>query len=286
MCRAVNRSVRFVGILPCIFTIAAAAEDVKQPCRPAFDHKKAAERIQEIADCYVSNYDEGLCPYYGRLWKAGFASTRVYGDTRMTVWEHYRLALKTAGLVPKQLDCTLYAQEILKAGMSRRDYSRLWAEHRKIWGDRGFAGWSVGYLLVEKLGWHAYAIVDPDAPDYALYIRSFKSKMVYPVWRQPAIPIEGYFVSGRDDASIEALLRRHAFGWGFSEGGIHTWITEGVELKECHFDSGPTRQYDADLPYRLLETTRFTAFKDYHVHLVVFPPAAEGCVSSIVPASD
>jgi len=277
MSRAVNQWAMLVGMLSWLVTVEATAGDSDRPCQAVFDDKKAAARVQEIADCYSANYDDGLCPYYGRLWKKTFARRHAYGDTGMTVWEHFNLSLKAAGLTPRRLDCTLYAQAILQAGMPRRDYERLRTEHRRIWGARGFAGWSVAYLLTEALGWHAYAIIDPDAPDHGLYMRYFKNRMRYPVWRQPAIRIEGYYISGRDDAAIEALLRQHSFGWGFSEGGIHTWFTQGIDLKECHFDAGPTRRYDVDLPYRLLETTRFTAFKDYHVHLVVFPSSGRKC---------
>ena len=275
MNRAVKGKAIGLGVLSVFVAIDATATEAQPPCLSAFDDKKSAERVREIADSYFKNYEDGLCPYYGRLWQSAYATKYAYADTGTTVWEHFFHALAAAGLTPKRLDCTLYAQEILKAGMSRRDYDRLRMEHRKLWGDRGFAGWSVAYLLTEKLGWRAYAIIAADAPDAALYLRSFKGRMRYPVWRQPAIRIEGYYVSGRDDRAIEALLRRHAFGWGFSEGGIHTWITQGIDLVECHFDAGPTKRYDLDLPYRLLETTRFTAFKDYHVHLVAFPPDDE-----------
>ena len=250
---------------------AAFAEPPKRG-RGAFDYQKAAARIQEIAEAFYPNYESGLCPYYGRVWKDEFAKKNKFENTGMTVWKHYKEALTARGIEPERLDCTLYAKEILKAGLARKDYRRLWNEHYKIWKDNGFSGWSVGHLLTEKFGWRAFAVIDPKAPDYPYYMSFFKNKKEYPVWRQPNIKIEGYFIAGRDDEAVEALLARHEFGWGFSEGGIHTWITQRTDLKECHFDSGPTRRYDADKPYRLLETTRFIHFKDYNVHLVVFPP--------------
>ncbi len=271
MMRASRRSVISVLALMMLSPVPASSE----PLPGTFDDNRAAARIREIADAFYPNYDAGLCPYYGRIWKDEYATKQTFGDTGTTVWRHYTEALAAAGLSPERLDCTLYAKEILKAGLHRRDYRRLWREHHKIWKDDGFSGWSVGYLLTEKFGWRAYAVIDPEAPDYAYYTSFFENRNEYPVWRQPNIPIAGYFIAGRDDSAIEALLRRHPFGWGFSEGGIHTWITQGTDLRECHFDSGPSRRYDADKPYRLLESTRFIRFNDYNVHLVVFPPEAD-----------
>ena len=99
----------------------------------------------------------------------------------------------------------------------------------------------------------------------------------------PNIRIERYFTRGKDDRAIEDLLRKNRFGWGFSQGGIHTWITSGRDLKECHFDAGPSKNYEIPTAHSLFsttglrseplfETTRFVAFDDYPVHLVVFPP--------------
>ena len=248
-----------------------------------FDFGRSKARIAAFEAAFFPNYDDGICPYYGRAWRDGFAKQETYRDSGVSVWRHYRESLARSGITPERLDCTLYAKEVLKAGLSPRDYRRLWAEHHKIWGDDGFSGWSVGYLLTEKLGWRAYAVIHPEAPDFNYYVSHFESRREYPVWRQPNIPIEKYFISGRDDREIEALLSQHPFGWGFSEGGIHTWITSGVNLKECHYDKGPSPRYDMPESHALFQagnlrvnplfkTTRFVKFTDYSVHLIVFPP--------------
>ena len=239
-----------------------------------FDVVKSGSRIADIDRTFFLNYESGVSPWYGRVWRDEFAKKNQYPNSEMTVWQHFRQTLAENDLMPQRLDCTLYANEILKAGMSKNDYRRLWAEHRKIWGPSGLSGWSVGHLLTEKFGWRAYAVIHPEAPDYSYYMSYFQKKHEYPVWRQPNIRIEKYFISGQDVKAIEGLLTKHPFGWGFSEGGIHTWIVTGTDLKECHFDSGPMKRYDANNPHRLLETTPFTQFHDYNVHLIVFPPDA------------
>ena len=242
--------------------------------RKIFDSAKSNSRIATIERTFFTNYEGGVSPWYGRVWRDEFAKKHQFQNTEMTVWQHFQQTLAAHDMTPQRLDCTLYANEILKAGMSKNDYRRLWAEHRKIWGPSGLSGWSVGHLLTEKFGWRAVAVIHTDALDYGYYMSFFQKKHEYPVWRQPNIEIEKYFISGRDDDEIETLLSQQAFGWGFSEGGIHTWITSGTDLKECHFDSGPMKQYDTSNPYKLLETTRFIEYRDYNVHLIVFPPDA------------
>lgn len=109
------------------------------------------------------------------------------------------------------------------------------------------------------------------ARDYRHYTRHFERGR-YPVWKQPSIRIERHFVLERDAEAIEQLLERGVFGFGFSLGGIHTWLTLGRELKEVHYDSGPSRRYASDTPYKMFETTRFVDFDDYDVHFVALPP--------------
>ena len=165
------------------------------------------------------------------------------------------------------------------------NYQRLRKEHKAIWGARGFAGWSVAYLLTERFGWKAYAVISTSARYYSYYLNHFKAKREYPVWRQPNIEIEEFFILGQQDSAIERLLAKHEFGWGFSDGGIHTWITHRTELKECHYDCGPSRKYDIPSTHAyyqtsnlgqhtLFKTTRLVDFTDYAVHLVVFPPSS------------
>ena len=170
------------------------------------------------------------------------------------------------------MDCTTYCAKLLKAGMRSEDYSKLVKYHSEIWEGLGFAGWSVGHLLVDRFGWKAYAFIEKDAEDYHHYLSHFKVRKEYPVWKQPNIKIEEYFVLGEDDAKVEELLSKHKFSWGFSEDGVHTWITNFTDLKECHWDGPPAEKYNPNNSFPLLfETTRFIEFEDYDVHLVVFP---------------
>ena len=173
-------------------------------------------------------------------------------------------AIKTKGYNQRRA-CAL-------AGIDPRVYKRLWHLHRKQWPQKGLAGWSVAHLLTRYLGWTAYAVIDRRSPQFDYYLSYFTKRNQYPVWRQPNITIKGFFIAGEQDAKIEALLTQNPFSWGFSEGGIHTWITTGRLLKECHFDSGPSKTYDVLHRYPLFETTPFVDYDDYTVHLLVFPP--------------
>jgi len=234
---------------------------------------------------YRADYERGVCRYYGRKWASTYARRQRWAGGEQTVWQRYVSELRKRGVKPRRIDCTLYAQAILEAGMTSQSYRQLWRGHRAIWKAKGFAGWSVAHLLTRQHGWRAYAFIRRGAPHYHYYMHHFIKRREYPVWKQPNIKLERHFILGKDDRAVEALLERHRFGWGFSDGGIHTWVTRGRDLKECHYDSGPSRRYEIPSHhplYRvglqnqrepLFKTTRFVAFKDYRVHLVVFPPA-------------
>lgn len=268
-----------------VLSLAAVALPRSAASAPGeFDFDKATRKMVAFDRAYLSSYADGVCRYYGRKWATIYAKREKLEGTDETVWKRYLKELSKKRMKPKRLDCTLYAQEVLKAGMDPGDYKRLLKEHRKVWGARGFAGWSVGYLLTERFNWKAYAIISPSAGYYHYYLRHFKKRSRYPVWKQPDIKIARYFVLKRDDKEIEALLRRHRFGWGFSDGGIHTWITSRTKLKECHYDSGPSKKYEIPGSHPLFtamglrsnplfKATRFVKFEDYGAHLVVFPPA-------------
>jgi hypothetical protein len=241
-----------------------------------FDVSRAQRKIRELEQTYRSTYDRGTCPYYGRWWANHYARRSRLPGSQETVWDHYRKLLAQRGQKPQRLDCTLYAQEVLQAGMDPAEYQKLLQGHRRIWGPRGFAGWSVGHLLTTEHGWKAYAIVRPGARYYSYYLKHLR-RGVLPVWKQPSIKIEQHFIVGQHDRAIEALLRRGRLGWGFSDGGIHTWVTSGVDLKECHWDSAPSKALEipgipAAERQPFFETTRLLNFADYGVHLVVFPP--------------
>ncbi len=247
----------------------------------AFDVAKARRKARAYEELYRKSYAQGVCPAYGRFWANHYARrTRLAGSDR-TVWQRYVEELAAKRLRPERLDCTLYAHELLKAGMDAKSHATLLAEHRRIWKGRGFAGWSVAHILTEKLGWKAYAILHRSARYYHFYKKRFVAKRLYPVWKQPDIRIEAHYELGKDDRAIEALLRRGRFGWGFSDGGIHTWVTSDTTLKECHWESGPSRRYEIPEAHPLaaglrrepfFESTRLVEFTDYGAHLVVFPP--------------
>lgn len=273
-----------VRILALAIAVAALLE-LGWSCRalatPTFDVERAMRKVHELERSYALSYKVGVCPYYGRWWANHYARKQTLPGSEETVWQRYVAELARHRQRPQRLDCTLYAQEILKAGMDRTDYDKLLRGHRRIWKARGFAGWSVGYLLTEEMGWKAYAIISPSASYYHYYMKHFRNDKVYPVWKQPSIRIEEHYVLGKHDRQIEALLKRGRFGWGFSDGGIHTWITSGVDLKECHWDSGPSLRFEIPRTHVLdaslkrepfFETTRLIKFTDYGAHLVVFPP--------------
>ena len=156
--------------------------------------------------------------------------------------------------------------------MGAEEYSKLLKYHNEIWAGKGFAGWSVGHLLVDRFGWKAYAFIESYAKYYHHYLSHFKDKNEYPVYKQPNIKIEAYYMLGKEDDKIEKLLKRVQFSWGFSEDGIHTWITNYQNLLECHWDGVPAaRYYNSYLP-DLFETTRFLEYKDHDVHIIVVPP--------------
>lgn len=248
----------------------------------AFDFDGARRKMRAFDRAYAGE----SCPFYGRMWASVYARrTPAKGSKKRTVWQRWVQDLRKKRLKPRGLDCTLYAQAILAAGMAADDYARLREEHQRLWGARGFAGWSVAHILTTKHGWQAYAVIGPAAPTRHYYIYHFRERSRYPVWKQPDIKIEAYYRldDERDRMRIEKLMRRRKFGWGFSEGGIHTWITSGVNLKECHYDKGPSPRYDMPESHALFQagnlrvnplfkTTRFVKFTDYSVHLIVFPP--------------
>ncbi len=263
-----------IGLLP--LRSSSAAEH-------HFDVNAAKKAIDAYETSFLQRYESGTARFYGRLWARTYARSTRYRATDLTVWQHFVQELAARGDKPERLDCTLYAQEILKAGMGERGYLQLRREHQAIWKARGFAGWSVAHLLTEQFNWRAYAIISRSARYYKYYLRHFKSRSKYPVWKQPDIKIEGYFIREKNKEAIEQLLKRGRFGWGFSGGGIHTWITYGEGLRECHWDCGPAKKYDIPSTHylyqtsnlkehTLFKTTRFIDFTDYHVHLVVFPP--------------
>ncbi|MBN1181771.1 MAG: hypothetical protein JXB49_05740, partial [Bacteroidales bacterium] len=186
-------------------------------------------------------------------------------------YEDYQSRLAAEGLKLVRMDCTIYCAKLLKAGMGQEDYSQLVKYHNEIWAGKGFAGWSVGHLLVDRFGWRAYAFIRPGAEYYYHYLDHFK-RNEYPVWNQPNIVIEDYFILGEDDAEINELLKKHQFSWGFSEDGIHTWVTNYSDLLECRWDGAPSKKYNEnDWFPDLFIKYKFTEYNDYDVHIIVVP---------------
>ncbi|MEA1973724.1 MAG: hypothetical protein U9N34_10610, partial [Candidatus Cloacimonadota bacterium] len=180
-----------------------------------FDSKAAIKESNDILSEHWKNYYERVSRYYGGFWFDNYAKQQVIGER--TCYDDYLKELKKRDLKRIRMDCTLYSAKVLKAGMGSEEYSKLVGFHDEIWPGKGFAGWSVGHLLVDRFGWKAYAFIEPGAKYYHHYLSHFKDKKEYPVWRQPNIKIEDYFILGKNDSEIEELLRKHKFSWGFSE---------------------------------------------------------------------
>lgn len=254
-----------VTIIIVIFTQNLfAQENINQT---DFDSKKAIEKSNELVLEYMKGYHNNVSRLVGNIWLSSAKKTNL------AVYNDYIKELKKESLKPKVMDCTIYAEACLKGGFLTNEFKQLKKYHNGIWAGKGFAGWSVAHLLTEKFGWKAYAFIRKGAADYNHYLHYFETKKEYPVWKQPNIKIEKFFTFGDDDLEINKLLMKHEFGWGFSNDGIHTWITKFTDLKECHWDGPPAKKYNPNnyLPL-LYETTPFVEYYDYGIHIVVFPP--------------
>jgi len=234
-----------------------------------FDSSEAIVRSDELVKEYLTGYFWNVSRLVGRVW---LDYSEEISMSEKTIYEEYLNELEKDSLQMRRMDCTIYAEDCLKAGFGEDDFRRLKNLHNEIYPGKGFAGWSVSYLLTGNFGWKSYAFIKPGAKDYHHYLNHFKNNKEYPVRRQPDTKIEKFYFLGEDNEEIEQLLSENEFGWGFSEDGIHTWITNYTDLKECHWDGPPAEKYDPDNSFPLLlETTRFIEFYDYGVHLVVFP---------------
>ncbi|MCI4669213.1 MAG: hypothetical protein MRZ79_13845 [Bacteroidia bacterium] len=231
-----------------------------------FNSPKAINRIAKIENEYFRNYDGRGSKYYGTVWReqAELHNSSITGQNLFTEF-HSEFNLKG-----DSMHCTIYAVEALMAGMSEK-FEELEKSHRRIWKGREHAGWSIGYLLVKEWNWDAYLIIDPESEEFAQCKREFLSKKVYPVWRQPDIPLKRMLIIGQDDSLITQLLSQHEFGWGFSHQGIHTWITRFDQLKECNWLGAPGKKYEITSKSLFLKTD-FLKYKDYASHVVIFPP--------------
>lgn len=235
-----------------------------------FHSPNAINRAADIENEYFRAYENGTSHFYGTRWVE--ASQHVSTSEDSLSW--YKAYTGTLGVKPDSMHCTLYAVEALKAGMGDQ-FPLLEAAHKEIWGNREYAGWSIGYLLVEKFGWEAVLIIDSHSPEFRQCEKAFRNRKVYPVWRQPDIPLTDRWIIGESDSLIQDQLAQHEFGWGFSRQGYHTWFTRFEELKECNWWGAPGRKWEVYAGNKpLFLTTPFSVYQDYLSHVIVFPPKA------------
>lgn len=232
-----------------------------------FHSPNAINQIADIENTHFRQYKDRVSPYYGTEWR-----TYMEGDFALdSVTNSYQLYLNRLGQQADSMHCTIYAVKALEAGMGSARFAELEASHQRIWGSREHAGWSIGHLLVKEWGWKAYLILDSTSNEFDHASCSFRRHQSYPVWRQPDIPLEQRLILGKDDSTIATLLNQHEFGWGFSEQGIHTWITRFDVLKECNWLGAPNKAFAFNaLP--LFLKTPFLEYRDYASHVVIFPP--------------
>lgn len=235
-----------------------------------FNSSSAINKIADIENEYFSQREDGVSKYYGTVWRQSAEGITL--SSGISQYEDYLAEIGHDSIKPDSLHCTLYAYEGLKAGLTKEQLAKLEKEHRKIWKTREIAGWSIGFLLVKHFDWKAYLIIDPDSNEYDHCLKSFKKDQTYPVWRQPNIPLEQVFITGKDDSLVTDLLSQYEFGWGFSEQGIHTWITRYDELKECNWSGAPSTKYQVSkYENPLFLATDFVDYRDYGSHVILLP---------------
>ncbi|MCB0478044.1 MAG: hypothetical protein KDC84_07770, partial [Crocinitomicaceae bacterium] len=221
-----------------------------------FNSVDAINRLVDIENEYFRDYEIGNSRYYGTQW-----------DPSQTNYPEYWKDQRT-----DSMHCTIYAVHGLKAGMEPDDWDYLDSLHAKIYYDHEYAGWSIGYILVKYFNWRAFLILDENSSEYKNCTRAYNERKVYPVWRQPNIPLENLFIIQKDSNKIDSLLSQHEFGWGFSNQGYHTWITRYNTLKECNWIGAPSKKYDSEYSKKLFVKTPFLEYQDYNSHVVIFPP--------------
>ena len=235
-----------------------------------FNAPKAINHLAHLENEYFNQRINGLSKYYGTEWRINNEDSYLEDDS-LSIFERYNFELAKNGIKADSLHCTLYALEGLKAGMDSL-YPKLVDEHRKVWRDREFAGWSVAHLLTKHFGWKAYLFISPYSEEYESCVRNYNQKKEYNVWKQPNIPIENLYDVTTQYSQIDSLLHHYEFGWGFSYQGWHTWITRYDTLKECNWLGTPSIQFEDSLDQPLFFKTKFTEYYDYSSHIIVFPP--------------
>ncbi|MEN8121227.1 MAG: hypothetical protein ABFS35_12810 [Bacteroidota bacterium] len=235
-----------------------------------FDSPRAINAIAAIENEYFSNYHKGISKYYGSVW-AGSAYKEVEDGMGTWEWDNYKKELDSLNIKPEMFHCMVYTMKALKAGMGE-NFPKLQNFHREIYNKTNYAGWSMAHILTKHFGWKAYLFIRSYSEEYNRCIKNFNNSKTYDVWRQPDIKLESIFILEQNDDKINELLDQHEFGWGFSYQGIHNWITRFDILKECMWDGAPCAKYNANHSQYLFRETKFTDFKDYDSHVIVFPP--------------
>lgn len=236
-----------------------------------FNSQKAINTIAGIENDYFNRYREGVSKYYGTDWyESQIINAEL--DSTINTWNDYLSEMKDRNLKPDSFHCTIYAIKALEAGFGD-EFERLETLHKKHYSKHEHAGWSLAYLLVKYYNWNAYLIINDISNEYNRCTRNFKTEKKYYVWRQPDIPLTDMFDAWKDRDKILNLVNQHEFGWGFSNQGIHTWITRHDRVKECRWEGAPGKKYDhCDGCLYLFKEHYFMDYTDYFSHVVVFPP--------------
>ncbi|MBN2890580.1 MAG: hypothetical protein JXL97_01820 [Bacteroidales bacterium] len=235
-----------------------------------FNSPNAINKVADIENEYFNNYEKSYSKYYGTFWHEMVSFDTLENDS-ISVFDRYKMELSKFGKEADSMHCTIYAVEALKAGLDT-NFDKLQLIHEKIWNNREFAGWSIGYILVTEFGWSAYLILSDFYQSYDVCMKNYKLYKKYDVWRQPDIPIVQVFNFYDDRIKIDSLLKENEFGWGFSDQGMHTWITRFDTLKECRWEGVPSKFLSHEYAAPLFKSTKFIEFYDYASHVVIFPP--------------
>lgn len=236
-----------------------------------FNSPKAINAIAGIENEYFNDIQDSYSRYYGTVWRQ-MAETKYNKKDTITEFEIYQnLAVKNNRKIDS-MHCTIYAIKALEAGLGNT-FADVENYHKKIWKDREHAGWSIAHILTTYYQWKAYLIISKDSEEYTIASKNYKKSKKYDVWKQPDIALKDMLVIEEHEMKINNLLNSHEFGWGFSNQGWHTWITRFDMLKECNWLGTPSKKYqESSLDKPLFIKTKFSEFKDYNSHIVVFPP--------------
>lgn len=237
-----------------------------------FNSPKAINQIAQMENDHLKNFRASVSKYYGTSWYEAAVSKYSFNDS-VNDFDFYVRELALKHQKPDSLHCTLYAVKALEAGMDS-NYRELQNYHKKIWKNREFAGWSVGYILTKYYNWRAYLVVSNYSTEAKDCRKNFKKDKKYHVWKQPDIPVEEIYDFENDHVKIDSLLKLNEFGWGFSKQGWHTWITRFDTLKECNWLGAPSLKHD-DFSMDLFSKTKFTEYQDFRSHILIFPPKKE-----------